>query len=114
MKIYQVHRIEGKYEDYTDIIVGSYLQKERAKQERIKLENEYYELYKKSKRCMACKITSSPFISLFMTTYETDGVDPKNCPNADIVKTNGRAYCKNFCSYWDDVIFRIEEIEVEE
>ena len=30
MKIYQVHKYSGEYEDYRDQIIGSYLRRERA------------------------------------------------------------------------------------
>lgn len=38
-KIYQIHKMSGEYEDYCDVIVGSYLHKEKAERELEKFSN---------------------------------------------------------------------------
>ncbi len=38
MVIYQIHKYSGQYEDFTDVIVGSYLKKERAEEEKVNFE----------------------------------------------------------------------------
>ena len=40
MKIYQLHKHGGEWEDYRDVIIGSYLRKERAEEEKLKAEKE--------------------------------------------------------------------------
>lgn len=38
-KIYQIHKMSGEYKDYCDVIVGSYLHKEKAERELEKFSN---------------------------------------------------------------------------
>lgn len=38
MKIYQLHEYGGEWEDRYDYIIGSYLRKERAEEEKVKAE----------------------------------------------------------------------------
>lgn len=40
MKIYQLHEYKGEWEDFRDIIIGSYLRKQRAEEELAKDEAE--------------------------------------------------------------------------
>ena len=57
MKIYQLHEYGGEWEDSYDYIIGSYLRKERAEEEKIKAEVKDNKLVEHSNRCWAC-----PFI----------------------------------------------------
>lgn len=40
MKIYQIHKYEGEYEDYSDRIISSYLDYNKALIEKERLEHE--------------------------------------------------------------------------
>lgn len=40
MIVYQLHKCGGEWEDSFDYIIGSYLRKERAEEEKIKAETE--------------------------------------------------------------------------
>ena len=38
MTIYQIHEYNGEWDDFTDRIIGSYISKERAEEEKFKFE----------------------------------------------------------------------------
>lgn len=111
MKIYQLHECSGEWEDYHDYIIGSYLRKERAEEEKAKREAKEKELIEQSGKCFNCPFVEEDNESLndLLSEY------PDYCTKAKLGKTEyGIIDCKNYYSHWDDSIFKIEEVEVEE
>ena len=106
MRIYQIHKCGGQWEDSYDYIVGSYLKKERAEEEKVKLEAEEQELRDQSQKCNEC-----PFLyDAFITNEELLAY----CPQADLRKYGDDLDCNNYFQLWDESYFKIEEVEVEE
>ena len=61
MKIYQLHEYRrGAWENLRDWIVGSYLRKERAEEEKVRAEAQEKELIEHSKRCDRCPFFLHP------------------------------------------------------
>ena len=111
MKIYQIHEHTGDYEDYRDYIVGSYLKKERAEEEKTKLELKEKELSNQSKKCRDCPFLEEGManISRLMSKY------PNYCPDAKLEELNEYGIvCENYYIHWYESTFNIEEVEVEE
>lgn len=106
MIIYQLHEYSGAYEDFYDRIIGSYLRKERAEEEKVKAEAQEKELVDQSKKCNECPYLYDAFISNDeLLSY---------CPKAKLKEYDGDVDCDNYYSHWDDATFEIIEVEVEE
>lgn len=111
MKIYQLHKIGGEWEDRYDYIIGSYLKKERAEEEKLKAEQEDKELVERSQRCWNCPFLEENPCSLndLLTEY------PNYCSEAKLECGDFGINCENYFSLWhDESTFVIEEVEVEE
>lgn len=111
MKIYQLHEYSGEWDDYRDRIIGSYLRKERAEEEKIKAEIKEKELQERADKCYYCPFLKAyPFASI-------DDLSSRNsdyCSERDLEETDYGLNCKNDFVYWDDCTFDIKEVEVEE
>lgn len=111
MKIYQLHRYSGEWEDFCDDIYGSYLRKEKAEEEKNKAEAKEKELDNKGRKCMYC-----PFFG--EDTSELDELlseNPNYCSEMKLKKSDYGIDCENYYSrYCEDVTFKIIEVEVEE
>ena len=59
MIIYQIHKYEGEYEDYSDTIVSSYLDYNKALSEKEKLEQKELSLRKQGGKCVECPFINS-------------------------------------------------------
>jgi hypothetical protein len=109
MKIYQLHKHGGEWEDYRDVIIGSYLRKERAEEEKLKAEKEEEINRARAKQCYECpyncKITDNVVMADLMR---------KHCDHSDISFEDDEIYCKAHCYRWRDYRFYIEEVNVEE
>jgi hypothetical protein len=111
MKIYQIHKYGGEYEDYYDYIVGSYLRKERADEELSKMVEKEFKLRCKGDKCYNCP---------FLEDGELDFGDlllayPDYCAEAKLLEdTVFGIVCKNEYTHWDNSYFEIKEVEVEE
>lgn len=112
MKIYQLHRCFGEWEVY-DCIIGSYLRRERAEEEKAKAEAEEKELIERSKKCFNCPFTED-FEDGFVDVNVLISENPNYCDEAKLVSGNYGISCKNDYTHWDESIFTIEEVEVEE
>ena len=109
MKIYQLHKYGGEWEDYRDYIIGSYLHKERAEEEIIKVQDEEFQKQRLSKQCANCP-------------YYTDDIEDnqtlsdlmrQHCDHSDIrCDDDSELFCKNFYLHWTDNDFVIKEVEV--
>ena len=109
MKIYQLHQCGGEWEDHFDYIVGSYLRKERAEEEKERREHKEKEYRELSRHCSGCPILN-------------DGDDDKiirmckkYCDKFMYVDLDDYGFtCTNYAVNWNNAYFRIEEVEVEE
>lgn len=107
MIVYQLHEHSGEYDYYCDRIIGSYLRKERAEEEKAKAEAKEKETMEQSKKCEDC-----PYL---YDAYITNDELLSYCPNAKLEKNefNNDIDCQNYYVTWDEVTFSIEEVEVE-
>lgn len=110
MKIYQLHEYSGEWEYFTDSIIGSYLRKERAEEEKCKAEVKEKKLIEHSKKCYDCPFLERGFDSPDDLLLEY----PDYCNMAELEETEYGISCDNYYSHWDESIFKIEEVEVEE
>lgn len=107
MKIYQIHKYGGEWEDSFDYIVNSYLSKDKAVAEKERLELEEEERQK----CNSCP--------LYFCEVDCDS-NCEECEKHKIERT--QKYCdrykpeSNSCANCDyrfyDSFFKIEEVEV--
>lgn len=110
MKIYQLHKYGGEWEDSFDHIIGSYLRKERAAEEKIKAEAEEKVLAERGRKCNRCPFLERPFAKI-------DDMIIKHshyCLEAKLVDSSWGTYCENYDGHWDEATFKIKEVEVEE
>lgn len=110
MTIYQIHRYSGQYEDFEDIIVGSYLKKERAEEEKAKLETDNEKKKEQSRKCINCPFIEEPFSKLKKLTKQY----PEHCSITSFYERSGCIDCNNLNYWYEDATFDIEEVEVEE
>lgn len=110
MKIYQLHKYSGEWEDFHDYIIGSYLKKERAEEEKKKAEAEEKELIERSHRCANCPFLEEDFKNLndLLSEY------PDYCTEAKLEDEDYGIDCENYYTHWDESTFEILEVEVEE
>ena len=110
MKIYQLHEYNSEWEIFTDYIIGSYLRKERAEEEKAKAELEEKELIEYGKRCSEC-----PFIEEGYNDLESLLIEHYDyCDKAKLINGDYGIDCKNYYSHWEERTFEIKEVEVEE
>ena len=113
MIIYQLHKCGGEWEDYYDYIIGSYLRKERAVEEKEKAERQEAERDKYSKMCADC-----PYVDIDIDCESYDDLVKKMksyCDRCDVVYDGDAGWiCKNYLSLYDESFFVIKEVEVEE
>ena len=114
MKIYQLHEYSGCYEDFHDYIIGSYLKKERAEEEKVKAEAKEKELLMHSKKCNNC-----PFLDMDSLSKldDTISLHPDYCSKMALEESEGDIYCGNYYCYFPDLdgaTFEVREVEVEE
>ena len=112
MKIYQIHKYEdsgfGKDED---TIVGSYLNEDRAKEERTKLEEENKRLVEKAKICKFCPYTADKNWNKTINQVEKENLD-FSCARKELYKEPWGIWCKNDLFCRNDISFKIVEVEV--
>ena len=108
MKIYQLHEYGGEWEDAYDYIIGSYLRKERAEEvmAQAKLQDESdREL---SRRCNRC-----PFTNCWEPDDKVAKQCEQYCDKFKYIDLGDDGFdCGNYTTHWNDVYFRIEEVEV--
>ena len=111
MKIYQLHEYGGEYEDFRDYIIGSYLRKERAEEEKAKAEAEEQKI-----REQACRCSNCPFVGEKPAKLKT--LLAKHKGYCEIMKLDAFGkygiVCENYFTHWDNMYFEIQEVEVEE
>lgn len=105
MKIYQIHKSGGEWEDRYDIIVGSYLNFNKAKEEKERLQTEEHMRILKAQKCDKCPL---------YYTYEKI---------TDMMVENAKEYCQEYLSTesrccdnyefdMDESFFDVREVEV--
>lgn len=104
MKIYQLHKRGGEWEDSYDYIVGSYLRKERAEEEKIKAEAKEKEKVEHGRKCGNCPFLDGALLSRY----------PDYCSEAKLEEGEYGMRCDNYYLHWYEDTFSIKEIEVEE
>lgn len=112
MKIYQLHEYSGEWEDFRDYIIGSYLTKERAEEEKVRAELREKELSEHSAKCARC-----PFLEFENSWSDIDRLLSEHqyyCTEAKLEDTDYGINCLNYYSKWDDSTFKVKEVEVEE
>ncbi len=112
MIIYQLHKYYGEWENFHDRIIGSYLRKERAEEEKAKAEAKEKELREQSKKCQDCPFEDDE--SRFVNFNDLLAEYSDYCAEADLKESGDGIYCENYYTMWDESTFEIEEIEVEE
>lgn len=110
IKIYQIHETGGEYEDYFDNIVGSYLHKEKAKQELEKFKDALSERRMYYQKCSDCP---AQFGCL---EDEIDEIrESCDCFAAEFDDESLIEFCKNAVySYDESVRYEIEEADVDD
>lgn len=109
MTIYQLHKYSGEYDDFRDYIIGSYLRKERAEEEKIEAEAKERELIEHSERCENCPfLESSLAIDKLLSMYQD------YCSETELEEDECGIRCDNYIRFWDESTFEIKEIEIEE
>ena len=106
MKIYQIHKYEGEYEDYSDTIVSSYLDYNKALSEKEKLEQEELSLREQGKKCDECPFINGWSIKEIVDKYKD------YCEDILLENTEYGVECNNYKSHWDDATFEILEVNV--
>ena len=112
MKIYQLHEYSGEWEDFRDRIIGSYLRKERAEEEKDCVEVREKELIEQGKKCTHC-----PFLEFENTWTDIDRLLSEHldyCTEAKLENTEYGINCSNYYHKWDESTFEVVEVEVEE
>lgn len=110
MTIYQLHEYSSDYDYPHDYIIGSYLRKERAEEEKLKAEVANQKLIERSKKCNKC-----PFlIEDFANIDELFNEHSDYCSEAKLEQGEYGIDCENYSVCWDENHFEVEEVEVEE
>lgn len=110
MKIYQLHKYGGEYEDYRNIIIGSYLKKERAYEEKLKAEKEEEINRMHEKQCREC-----PYMGYIEDNALLANLMKQHCDHSDIhCDSDGELFCNAVYYRLIDCDFYVEEVDVEE
>lgn len=111
MKIYQLHKYGGEWEDHYDYIIGSYLHKERAEEAMAEKHASDVREKEYAEHCAMCP---------YWNYEDSDYADLRDkmiayCDHSDIrYDEDGELVCKASCLLYDYSNLRIEEVEVEE
>ena len=112
MKIYQIHKYGGEWEDSYDYIVGSYLYRHRAEEIMEDLKQKSNIKHEEVLHCQDCPIWN----------LGNEGITEEDVAKECITYCDrfcrddyddGSFDCNNWQSYYEKPMYRIEEIEVE-
>ena len=110
MKIYQLHKYGGEWEDHFDDIIGTYFLQIRAEEEKTKAE-----LKDKEDKALARHCSNCPLVDGWSLDDEVAKKCAEYCDKFKYIDMGDDGFdCGNYTTYWDEVCFRIEEVEVEE
>ena len=110
MTIYQLHEYGGEWEDKYDYIIGSYLNKARAKEEKAKAEQAEVLRQEQSRKCAECPLCNYYFDDK-EAVFEACA---KYCDKFSQQDYESRGGCSSYHCQWDANLYRIETVEVEE
>ena len=109
IKIYQIHETGGEYEDRFDNIVGSYLHKEKSKQELEKFKDALSERRMYYQKCSNCSAQFGCSVS------EIDKIRKRCDRFASEDYESFIWFCKNAVdSYDESVRYEVEEVDVDD
>lgn len=109
MKIYQLHKYGGEWEDAYDHIIGSYLHKERAEEAMAEKHASNRREQEYAEHCAVCP---------YWHYVDSDNADLRDkmlayCDHSDIhCDEDGELICNASCLLYDYSNLRIEEVEV--
>lgn len=112
-KVYQLHEYSGSYEDYRDLIRGTYLSKERAEVVLTAREMTEQTLRELSERCFDCPFSGKPADELDELLVKHPDYCPYQSTNLYIDDDYDCIECKNYYQHWDEATFEVVEVEVE-
>lgn len=110
MKIYQLHEYSGEWEDFRDYIIGSYLRKERAEEEKTRAELKAKDITEQGKKCIDCPFLEEDFSDIDDLLARHSGY----CSKVKLEQSDYGMDCENYYVPWDEPSFEIKEVEVEE
>ena len=101
MKVYRLVECSGMYEDYTELRIGTYASKEKAKEVKKQQEKMHKDAEEQAILCDQCY------------TCDDNGNDvcQKLCLSFKALKNNPND-CANWSSTWEPCTYRIDEEEV--
>ena len=112
MKIYQLHKYGGEWEDSYDHIIGSYLRKERAEEMLSYFQEQEMMAQELNSHCKNCPMLNSATIDSEKLAEEC----VTYCNN--FIRVNyddgDDCDCENWLPIYEKSYYRIEEVEVEE
>ena len=111
MKIYQLHKCGGEWEDSYDFIIGSYLKKERAEQAKAEAEENEKKSKRKAWRCRNCPFLKKDNVA------EVEDILPYYdgyCSEMKLEDSPWGINCDNYYYLYSESDFEIVEVEVEE
>lgn len=108
MKIYQLYKYGGQWYDHFNDIIGTYLSQSRAEEEKAKAEFEDKKDKELARHCSDCPLCYG---------WGLDDKVAKKCKQycnrfAYVDMGDDGFDCANYTVHWDEVYFRIEEVEV--
>ena len=110
MTIYQLHEYGGEWEDKYDYIIGSYLNKVRAEEEKVRAEQAETLRQQQSRKCADCPIGNFYFDDAEAVAEAC----AKYCDQFSRNDYENGMDCRNYHCQWDANLYRIETVEVEE
>ena len=111
MTIYQLHEYGGEWEDKYDYIIGSYLRKERAEEEKMRAEQAEILRQQQAKKCADCPLCNEFYFDYFEDVAKACA---RYCDKFDRNDFKNGMSCNNYHCQWDSNLYRIEPVEVEE
>ena len=116
MKIYQITKFGGEWEDSYEYVEKTYLSKEKAEQELNRLNNRLDELKQHEERCDSCTVNYGYYIKKEVALSDMSKV-LEECPFAELGMSieNDGIYlsCENNSDWRDDIYgYSIREYEV--
>jgi hypothetical protein len=109
MKIYQIHKSGGMYEDHYDYIVGSYANKERAETVMADLEQKSKTRYAEAFHCVGCPSWEQLEDNIEQIAQKCAEYCNRFCREDN---DDGGFECSNWQSYYEMPGYQIEEVEV--
>lgn len=106
MQVYNLIEFGGEYEDYYEHLVGCYLSKEKAEQDKKFLEEKEREVQKKRELCNRCPCEYDA------KTEDKEQALCEDCSLKVEVYDEERYYCENSCISYDNKYYIIKLVDV--